>query len=59
MCRRGALGGASARELNGGQVQSGQVVPGVSVLAAVGDGMAGKPGVAAQLFAALARAAAR
>jgi aspartokinase/homoserine dehydrogenase 1 len=29
---------------------------GISVLAAVGDGMAGKPGVAARLFAALARA---
>ena len=45
-----------ARELASAQVQGVQVVPGISVLAAVGDGMAGKPGVAAQLFAALARA---
>lgn len=53
---RSALLAAFARELDGGQVQGVQVVPGISVLAAVGDGMAGKPGVAAQLFAALARA---
>ena len=53
---RRALLDAFSRELDGGQVQGVQVVPGISVLAAVGDGMAGKPGVAAQLFAALARA---
>ena len=45
-----------ARELASAQVQGVQVVPGISVLAAVGDGMAGTPGVAAQLFGALARA---
>ena len=45
-----------ARELGSAQVQGVQVVPGISVLAAVGDGMAGTPGVAAQLFGALARA---
>ena len=53
---RRALLDAFARELDGGQVQGVQLVSGISVLAAVGDGMAGKPGVAAQLFAALARA---
>ena len=45
-----------ARELASAQVQGVQVVPGISVLAAVGDGMAGTTGVAAQLFGALARA---
>ena len=45
-----------AREIGSAQVQGVQVVPGISVLAAVGDGMAGTPGVAAQLFGALARA---
>jgi aspartokinase/homoserine dehydrogenase 1 len=45
-----------ARELGSGQVQGVQLVPGISVLAAVGDGMAGTPGIAAQLFGALARA---
>ena len=44
------------RELSSAQVQGVQVVPGISVLAAVGDGMAGTPGIAAQLFGALARA---
>ena len=53
---RRALLAAFARELDSAQVQGVQVVPGISVLAAVGDGMAGKPGVAAQLFSALARA---
>ncbi len=47
---------AFARELSSGQVQGVQMVEGISVLAAVGDRMAGTPGVAAQLFGALARA---
>ncbi|MEO5961964.1 MAG: bifunctional aspartate kinase/homoserine dehydrogenase I [Thermomonas sp.] len=47
---------AFAREMASGQVQGVQVVEGISVLAAVGDRMAGTPGVAAQLFGALARA---
>ncbi len=47
---------AFARELASGQVQGVQVVAGICVLAAVGDRMAGTPGVAAQLFGALARA---
>ncbi|WP_257385531.1 bifunctional aspartate kinase/homoserine dehydrogenase I [Tahibacter caeni] len=53
---RGALQGAFARELANAQVQSVQLIRGISVLAAVGDGMAGTPGVAARLFDALARA---
>ncbi|HWS79057.1 MAG TPA: bifunctional aspartate kinase/homoserine dehydrogenase I, partial [Thermomonas sp.] len=53
---RDALLEEFARELASAQVQGVQVVPGISVLAAVGDGMAGTPGIAAQLFGALARA---
>ena len=51
-----ALLQAFAHELAIGQVQRVQLARGISVLAAVGDGMAGHPGVAGQLFAALARA---
>ena len=51
-----ALRRAFDRELAAGQVQGVQLTEGVSVLAAVGDGMAGTPGVAARLFGALARA---
>ncbi len=43
-------------ELAVGQVQRVQLTTGVSVLAAVGDGMAGQPGVAARLFESLGRA---
>ena len=53
---RDALLRAFERELAVGQVQGVQLTDGVSVLAAVGDGMAGTPGVAARLFGALARA---
>ncbi len=53
---RAALLEAFARELDGGQVNGVQLVHGISVLAAVGDGMAGTPGVAARLFSALSRA---
>ena len=53
---REALLHAFAHELSVGQVQRVQVSDGVSVLAAVGDGMAGQPGVAARLFEALGRA---
>ena len=45
-----------AHELAVGQVQRVQLREGVSVLAAVGDGMAGQPGVAARLFESLGRA---
>jgi len=51
-----ALLGAFAHELSIGQVQRVQLTEGVSVLAAVGDGMAGQPGVAARLFESLGRA---
>lgn len=47
---------AFARELANGLLQSIESEPDVAVLAAVGDGMAGHPGVAAQLFTGLARA---
>jgi aspartokinase/homoserine dehydrogenase 1 len=53
---RRALQQAFARELDNAQVQSVQVTRAISVLAAVGDGMAGTPGVAARLFDTLARA---
>lgn len=42
-------------ELAHGQLQSISAAPGISVLAIVGDGMAGTPGVAARLFGTLAR----
>jgi len=47
---------AFAHELSLGQVQRVQLTDNVSVLAAVGDGMAGQPGVAARLFESLGRA---
>ncbi len=45
-----------ALELERGQIQSVSSTPEIAVLAAVGDGMAGTPGIAARLFDALARA---
>ncbi|MCK5942531.1 MAG: bifunctional aspartate kinase/homoserine dehydrogenase I [Planctomycetes bacterium] len=45
-----------AHELRCGQVSDVTVEGGIAALAAVGDGMAGRPGVASQMFAALARA---
>jgi len=53
---RVALLQAFAHELGNGQVHRVQYTDGVSVLAAVGDGMAGQPGVAARLFQALGQA---
>ena len=53
---RDALLQAFAHELSLGQVQRVQLTDNVSVLAAVGDGMAGQPGVAARLFESLGRA---
>ena len=53
---RDAVVQAFSHELAAGQVQRVQVSEGVSVLAAVGDGMAGQPGVAARLFESLGRA---
>jgi len=55
-CARDALTQAFSHELAAGQVQRVQLTTGVSVLAAVGDGMAGQPGVAARLFESLGRA---
>jgi bifunctional aspartokinase / homoserine dehydrogenase 1 len=46
---------AFTRELAAGQINGVQLTRGISVLAAVGDRMAGTPGVAARLFDALAR----
>ena len=51
-----ALLDAFAHELDTRQIQRVQRRDGVSVLAAVGDGMAGTPGVSARLFGALGRA---
>jgi aspartokinase/homoserine dehydrogenase 1 len=53
---RRAVADAFANELARGQIQDISIAPDISVLAAVGDGMAGTPGVAARLFGALARA---
>ncbi|MBL0163439.1 MAG: bifunctional aspartate kinase/homoserine dehydrogenase I [Xanthomonadales bacterium] len=51
-----ALDAAFSRELSQGQIQAIAVTRDISVLAAVGDRMAGMPGVAARLFATLGRA---
>ena len=47
---------AFARELGSRQITDVTVARGIAALAVVGDGMAGTPGVAAQLFGSLARA---
>jgi aspartokinase/homoserine dehydrogenase 1 len=44
---------AFERELKEGQIQDVEIVPDLAILAAVGDGMAGMPGVAAKVFNAL------
>ncbi|MGM3150968.1 ACT domain-containing protein, partial [Escherichia coli] len=41
--------GAFERELKDGQIQDVDVAPDLAILAAVGDGMAGTPGVAAKV----------
>jgi len=48
---------AFERELRDGQIQSVDVDPDLAILAVVGDGMAGTPGIAAKVFAALGTAA--
>ena len=53
---KAALEKTFAQELAQGQIQSIHVETGISVLAAVGDGMAGRPGVAARFLGTLARA---
>lgn len=52
---RAAIEGAFARELAAGQISGVTIARDISVLAVVGDRMAGVPGVAARLFGALAR----
>ena len=47
---------AFERELKEGQIQDVDVTPDLAILAAVGDGMAGRPGVAAKVFNALGSA---
>ena len=53
---RDAIVAAFAEAMADGQAQHVQVTPDICVLAAVGDGMVGQPGVAAQLFDGLAKA---
>ncbi|NBU24570.1 MAG: bifunctional aspartate kinase/homoserine dehydrogenase I [Gammaproteobacteria bacterium] len=50
------LRAAFARELADGQIHAVEVDPDLAILAVVGDGMAGLPGVAAKLFSALGAA---
>jgi aspartokinase/homoserine dehydrogenase 1 len=47
---------AFERELKEGQIQSVELAPELAILAIVGDGMAGKPGIAAKVFNALGTA---
>ncbi|MBT8103892.1 MAG: bifunctional aspartate kinase/homoserine dehydrogenase I [Gammaproteobacteria bacterium] len=47
---------AFAEELDSGQIQSVDVTPAQSIVAVVGDGMAGTPGIAARFFGTLGRA---
>jgi len=50
---RRVLQAAFARELSEGQIQDVDVTPDLAILAVVGDGMAGMPGVAGKVFGAL------
>ena len=47
---------AFADELQSGQIQSVEITDALSIVAVVGDGMAGTPGIAARFFGTLARA---
>lgn len=53
---RAALRAAFAEEIGSEQIEDVQLARGISVLAAVGEGMSGTPGVAGRLFSSLARA---
>lgn len=53
---REVISAAFADELAGGQIQSVDVTAAQSIVAVVGDGMAGSPGIAARFFTNLARA---
>jgi bifunctional aspartokinase / homoserine dehydrogenase 1 len=50
------LDAAFARELAEGQIQNVDVTPDLAILAVVGDGMAGMPGVSGKVFSALGNA---
>jgi bifunctional aspartokinase / homoserine dehydrogenase 1 len=50
-----AIAEAFELEMRYGQIQPPQITTGCTILAAVGDGMAGTPGIAARFFGALAR----
>ena len=52
---RSAVTNVFDRESRFGQIQDLEVTGGCTILAAVGDGMSGTPGIAARLFGALAR----
>jgi bifunctional aspartokinase / homoserine dehydrogenase 1 len=52
---RAAVESAFAAEIRAAQVEGVGLVPGCSILAVVGEGMRGTPGVAAKLFGALGR----
>jgi aspartokinase/homoserine dehydrogenase 1 len=53
---RNVLEAAFARELSEGQIQSVDVTQNLAILAIVGDGMTGMPGVSGKLFSALGNA---
>ena len=53
---RSAVAQAFAEAIATGQVEGVRITPDIAVLAAVGDGMVGTPGVSARLFAGLAQA---
>jgi len=53
---RQVVAGAFAEELESGQIHNVDITPGQSIVAVVGDGMAGTPGIAARFFGTLARA---
>ncbi len=46
----GVIRQAFERELKEGQIQNVEIAPDLAILAIVGDGMAGKPGIAAKVF---------
>ena len=53
---RSVVTDAFAEELESGQINSVDITPGQSIVAVVGDGMAGTPGIAATFFGTLGRA---
>jgi bifunctional aspartokinase / homoserine dehydrogenase 1 len=53
---KSVLEAAFAHELAGGQIQRVDITPDLAILAVVGDGMAGMPGVSGKVFSALGNA---